>query len=146
MKHQDIRWRQRLQNYQQALGNLTRAVELSRQRPLSDLEEQGLIQAFEFTHELAWNVLKDYLEAQGLGDIIGSKNATRQAFKNGLLTDGGVWMDMIQARNLTSHTYQEKIAADIVRDILERFHTAFVALEARGRELEAQEAQEAEGA
>ena len=145
MKQQDIRWRQRLQNYRQALGNLTGAVELSRQRPLSDLEEQGLIQAFEFTHELAWNVLKDYLEAQGFVDIIGSKNATRQAFKNGLLADGDVWMDMIKARNLTSHTYQEKIATEIVRDILERFHAAFVALEARARELEARQAREEAG-
>lgn len=145
MKQPDIRWRQRLQNYRQALANLTGAVDLSRQRPLSDLEEQGLIQAFEFTHELAWNVLKDYLEAQGFVAIIGSKNATRQAFKNGLLAEGDVWMDMIKARNLTSHTYQEKIAAEIVRDILERFYPAFVALEARGRQLEAREAREAEG-
>jgi nucleotidyltransferase substrate binding protein (TIGR01987 family) len=131
MKNQDIRWRQRFQNYQQALARLTGAVALSRQRALSDLEEQGLVQVFEFTHELAWNVLKDYLEAQGFVDLIGSKNATREAFKNGLLEDGDAWMDMIKARNLTSHTYQEKIAKDIVRDILGRFHPAFAALEAR---------------
>ena len=80
---------------------------LSRQRELSELEKQGLIQAFEFTHELAWNVLKDYLEAQGFAELIGSKNATQQAFKNGLLEDGEAWMDMIRARNLTSHTYQD---------------------------------------
>jgi dipeptidase len=66
MKNQDIRWMQRFQNYRQALARLSEAVALSRQRALSELEEQGLIQAFEFTHELAWNVLKDYLEAAGL--------------------------------------------------------------------------------
>jgi phosphoribosylanthranilate isomerase len=84
MSMPDIRWRQRCQNYRQALSRLTEAVALSRQRPLSELEEQGMIQAFEFSHELAWNVLKDYLEAQGFVGIIGSRNATREAFKNGL--------------------------------------------------------------
>jgi nucleotidyltransferase substrate binding protein (TIGR01987 family) len=131
MKNQDIRWRQRFQNYQQALSRLTGAVELSRQRALSDLEDLGLVQVFEFTHELAWNVLKDYLEAQGFVDLIGSKNATREAFKNGLLDDGDAWMAMIEARSLTSQTYQEKIAKDIVRDILGRFHPAFIVMETR---------------
>jgi nucleotidyltransferase substrate binding protein (TIGR01987 family) len=77
MKKPDVRWRQRFQNYRQALSRLSDAVALSRQRPLSDLEQQGLIQAFEFTHELGWNVLKDYLEEQGVAGIIGSRNATR---------------------------------------------------------------------
>jgi nucleotidyltransferase substrate binding protein (TIGR01987 family) len=143
MKNQDIRWIQRLQNYRQALARLSEAVELSRQRALSDLEEQGLIQAFEFTHELAWNVLKDYLEAQGFVEIIGSKNATRQAFKNGLLEDGEAWMDMVKARNLTSHTYQDKIAEDIVKDILGRFHPALIAMERRFADLKAKETGEA---
>ena len=63
----DIRWKQRLQNFGQALGSLTAAVELSKSRPLSELEKQGLIQSFEFTHELAWNLLKDYFEYQEIG-------------------------------------------------------------------------------
>ena len=140
MKNQDIRWRQRFQNFRLALSRLTAAVMLSRQRALSELEEQGLIQAFEFTHELAWNVLKDYLDAQGFVDLIGSKNATRQAFNNGLLEDGDAWMDMIKARNLTSHTYQEKIAEDIAKDILGRFHPVLVAMESRFADLEKKEA------
>ena len=138
--HQDVRWIQRFQNYRQALARLTEAVVLSRQRALSDLEKQGLIQAFEFTHEMAWNVLKDYLENQGVGGLIGSKDATRQAFKNGLLEDGEAWMDMIKARNLTSHTYQNKIAEDIVKDILGQFHPALVAMERRFMELKKKEA------
>ncbi len=140
MKNQDIRWRQRFQNFRLALSRLTEAVVLSRQRALSELEEQGLIQAFEFTHELAWNVLKDYLDAQGFVDLIGSKNATRQAFKNELLEDGDAWMDMIKARNLTSHTDQEKIAENIAKDILGRFHPALVAMERRFADLEKSEA------
>ncbi len=107
MSQADIRWIRRFQNYGHALARLSEAVSLSRQREVSEFETQGLIHTFEFTHELAWNVLKDYLEAQGFAELIGSKNATRQAFKNGLLEDGEAWMDMIRARNLTSHTYQD---------------------------------------
>ncbi len=126
---EDIRWKQRLANYRKALKTLTDAVELSRQRPLSELEKQGLIQGFEFTHELAWNVLKDYLQEQGYVRLIGSKDATRMAFKNELLEDGDAWMDMIKARNLSSHTYNTETAEKLVADILERFYPAFVAME-----------------
>lgn len=122
---QDIRWKQRLQNYLKALQTQEEAVALANTRPLSNLEQQGLIQGFEFTHELAWNVLKDYLEEQGFVGLIGSKNASREAFKNGLLNDGQVWMDMIKARNLTSHTYNTDVAERIVQDILTRFFPAF---------------------
>ncbi|MFZ4779984.1 MAG: nucleotidyltransferase substrate binding protein, partial [Terrimicrobiaceae bacterium] len=90
---QDIRWKQRFQNFTKALQALRNAVALAERRPLSELEQQGLIQAFEFTHELAWNVLKDYLEEQGYVGIIGSKNASREAFKNALIEDGQTWMD-----------------------------------------------------
>ncbi len=126
---EDIRWKQRFDNFARALQTLRSAVELSGQRDLSELEQQGLIQGFEFTHELAWNVLKDYLEAQGFVGIIGSKNAAREAFRNGLIADGEAWMDMIRARNLTSHTYNTDIASHIVKDILTRFYPAFVQLE-----------------
>jgi nucleotidyltransferase substrate binding protein (TIGR01987 family) len=127
----DIRWKQRFSNFTQALQTLHKAVALSKQRDLSELEQQGLIQEFEFTHELAWNVLKDYLEEQGFVGIIGSKNATREAFKNGLLGEGEAWMDMIKARNLTSHTYNTSLAANIVKDILTRFYPAFTDMEER---------------
>ena len=142
IEKKDVRWRQRFQNYRQALSRLSEAVALSRQRSLSELEQQGLVQAFEFTHELAWTVLKDFLEEQGFVDIIGSKNATREAFKNGLLNDGETWMEMIRARNLTSHTYQTKIAAEIARDILGRFYPALTALETQLVQLEEKEAGE----
>ncbi|MEQ6342868.1 MAG: nucleotidyltransferase substrate binding protein [Gammaproteobacteria bacterium] len=125
---QDIRWKQRFDNYLKAFQMLVEAVELARTRELSRLEQQGLSQGFEFTHELAWNVLKDYLEEQGFVGIIGSKNATREAFKNGLITDGEAWMDMIKARNLTSHTYNTEIAQSIVNNILARFYPAFAAM------------------
>lgn len=131
----DIRWIQRLDNYGRALQTLRSAAELAAQRPLSELEQQGLIQGFEFTHELAWNLLKDFLEAQGIAGLIGSRDAIRTAFKNGLLEDGETWMEMIKARNLSSHTYQQDLAQRIATDILTRFYPAFVALELKMRSM-----------
>jgi len=125
---QDIRWQQRFDNFLRAFQTLIEAVELAQLRALSTLERQGLIQGFEFTHELAWNVLKDYLEHKGFADLIGSRDATRLAFKNGLIADGEAWMDMIKARNLSSHTYNPEIAASIEQDILTRFYPAFCAM------------------
>jgi nucleotidyltransferase substrate binding protein (TIGR01987 family) len=127
----DIRWLQRFANYIKALLSLSDAVALADERPLSKLEQQGLIQAFEFTHELAWNVLKDYLDQQGIFALIGSRDASRSAFQNGLITDGEAWMDMIKARNLTSHTYNPEVADSVTRDILVRFYPAFCALRQR---------------
>lgn len=121
----DIRWKQRFNNYSKAFQTLVEAVELTRTRDLSKLEEQGLIQSFEFTHELAWNVLKDYLEEKGIVGLIGSKDATRAAFKNGLIEDGEAWMTMIEDRNKTSHTYDPAVAHAVVENILERFYPAF---------------------
>jgi nucleotidyltransferase substrate binding protein (TIGR01987 family) len=121
----DIRWKQRLDNYLRAFQTLSRAVDLAAQRRLSELEQQGLVQGFEFTHELAWNVLKDYLEERGISGIIGSRGASREAFKNGLIEDGEAWMEMIKARNLSSHTYNPEIAEAIVAEILTRFYPAF---------------------
>ena len=131
----DIRWKQRFDNYLRALETLRRGVALARQRELSELEQQGLVQGFEFTHELAWNVLKDYLEDMGVAGIIGSKGATREAFQNGLVEDGDAWMEMIRARNLSLHTYNPETAQQIVTNILTRFFPAFEQLARRFTEL-----------
>ncbi len=135
----DIRWIQRFDNFKRAYARLNEGATTASLRKLSELEQQGLIQAFEFTHELAWNVLNDYLESQGITNLIGSKDATRSAFKNGLVEDGEAWMDMIKARNLTSHTYNTEVADGIARDILTRFHPALGAMERRFAELEKRE-------
>ncbi|HNR35375.1 MAG TPA: nucleotidyltransferase substrate binding protein [Candidatus Hydrogenedentes bacterium] len=125
MNSQDIRWIQRYNHLGQAYGQLHNAVELAGQRALSDLEEQGMIQAFEYTHELAWNVMKDFLEDQGLRDLYGSKDTTREAFKRGLIENGEIWMDMIKSRNLSSHTYNRDVARMIVRAIREHYCMEF---------------------
>jgi len=121
----DVRWIQRFKHFEQAYAQLEKAVALSKKRPLSELEDQGIIQAFEFTHELAWNVLKDFLEEQGVRDLYGSKDSSREAFKRGLIENGDAWMDMIQSRNLTSHTYNRDIAQQIVQAILEKYYAEF---------------------
>ena len=125
----DVRWQQRFSNFRRALAQLAEAVDLSRVRELSRLERQGVIQAFEFTHELAWNVLKDYLQDQGNPDIKGSKDATRAAFKVQLITDGEAWMAMIQSRNISSHTYDERTADLLVNAIVGSYYAQFVALQ-----------------
>ena len=83
----DVRWQQRFSNYKKALANLSQAVDLMSQRPLSNLEKQGVVQAFEFTHELSWKMIKDFFDSQGNSEIYGSKDATRQAFKFGLIKE-----------------------------------------------------------
>lgn len=130
MNQQDIRWKQRFANYKKAVLQLHQAVELSQQRTLSNLEKQGVIQAFEFTHELAWNVFKDYLEDQGTQNIKGSRDATREAFKVALIADGEHWMEMIQSRNISSHTYDERIADKLVQAIIKQYFPLFVSLQA----------------
>ncbi|MDP3440327.1 MAG: HI0074 family nucleotidyltransferase substrate-binding subunit, partial [Azonexus sp.] len=89
------------------------AVELASQRSLTPLEQQGLIQAFKFTHELAWNLMKDYFFWQGNSAITGSRDASREAFAKGLLEDGEGWMAMLKSRNQTSRTYNQAIAEAI---------------------------------
>lgn len=131
----EIRWHQRLTNYSKALRQLARAVALSKERDLSDLEEQGLIQAFEFTHELAWNVLKDYFAYQGNPDITGSRDASREAFRKGLIQNGEGWMEMIKSRNQSSHTYNQEVAEGIARKISETYFILFKELEEKMNQL-----------
>jgi len=128
MTAQDIRWIQRLKHFSKALGQLRKFIEKG---ALNELEQQGLIQAFEYTYELAWNTLKDYFEVQGETDIHGSRDAFRLAFKRGLIKDGETWMDMIKSRALTSHTYDEEVAEQIATAIVSRYFSEFVTLQAK---------------
>ncbi len=135
----DVRWRQRFQSFRKAYAQLSAAADLAKQRKLSDLEQQGLIQAFEFTHELAWNTLKDFLESRGAANLYGSKDATREAFARGLIANGDEWMTMIQARNRSSQTYNEKTAKAMGDAILAGFVPEFEAFRVKFTELETKE-------
>ncbi len=121
----DIRWKQRFANYRRAFRQLSDAVSLAAERSLTPLEQQGLIKAFEFTHELAWNVMKDYFEYQGNTAITGSRDAIREAFRRGLVTDGETWMETIKSRNRSSHTDDENTAKQLIEIIGMRYITLF---------------------
>lgn len=141
MTDPDIRWQQRFANYKKALAQLTKFIDKGE---LNELEEQGLIQAFEYTHELAWNVLKDYLQYQGNQNIYGSRDATRLAFNVGLIEDGSGWMDMIRERNRTSHTYNQATAQAIAKNIRNRFFDLFLKLQVKMQHLQSEELQDGE--
>jgi nucleotidyltransferase substrate binding protein (TIGR01987 family) len=127
-EEKDIRWKQRFKNYQKGFAQLQKFIDKG---DLSDLEKQGLIKAFEYTYELGWNTLKDFLTYRGQTDIYGSRDAIRKAFTANLITDGEGWMDMLQSRNKTSHTYNEETAEEITNAVLTRYYSLFKQLETR---------------
>lgn len=119
MENMDVRWKQRLQNFKRAFIQLEKAVKTP---DLNELERQGLIKAFEFTYELAWTTLKDYLIEMGYTELMGSKDTFRQAFQLGLISDGDIWMEMVKSRNLTSHTYNQDTAESIEEDVITTYY------------------------
>lgn len=138
---QDIRWEQRFSNFVKALHKLTQAVEYIKNNFINEAEpidgsdlgyildeiiREGLIQRFEYTHELAWNVMKDYATYQGNNSVGGSRDATREGFQLKLVSNGEVWMNMIGSRNKTSHTYNEETANEIYLKILNDYYPAFL--------------------
>ncbi|WP_319559812.1 nucleotidyltransferase substrate binding protein [Marispirochaeta sp.] len=132
----DVRWKQRFENFKRASAQLKQAVGLFRERPLSLIEQQGLIQAFEYTHELAWKTLQDYFIYQGNTDIKGSRDAFREGVRYSLLNDGQIWMEMIQARNLTSHAYDLKMAEEVIKEIVEKYFHQFLLFETTMSDIE----------
>jgi nucleotidyltransferase substrate binding protein (TIGR01987 family) len=123
---ENIRWQQRFNNYQKALSQLSKFIQT---KNLNELEEQGLIQSFEYTHELAWKTLADFIKNSGNVEIYGSKDATREAFNLGLISNGAVWMNMIISRNMTSHSYNEETTIKIISAIKNDYYQEFQKLE-----------------
>jgi nucleotidyltransferase substrate binding protein (TIGR01987 family) len=116
----DIRWKQRFENYGKALKLLREA--LADVESLSNLEKEGAVQRFEFTVELAWKTLKDYLEYGGVVvDQTTPKQVVKQAFAAKIITDGQLWIDMLDCRNQLSHAYDEKVFDEAVREMNRRF-------------------------
>lgn len=125
MPNQDVRWQQRLQNFKKAFEQLDEFIS---KENLNKLEEQGLIQCFEYNFELAWNTIKDFYQSQGETGIQGSRDSFRLAFQRGLVADGHLWMEMIKSRILTAHTYNEDTANLVINDIKGRYYCAFLEL------------------
>ena len=135
MTAQDIRWIQRFENFGRALVSFRSAISLANQRELSDLEKQGLIQSFEYCHELAWNTLIDLLEHQGITGMLGSRDAVREGFSRGFVSNSDIWIDMIKSRNLSTHTYNKNVADEIVDKIRRSYSGCFEELFTKLRSL-----------
>jgi nucleotidyltransferase substrate binding protein (TIGR01987 family) len=123
----DIRWIQRFNNYKKALKTLENDIELFKTRELSEIEKRGVIQAFEYTYELAWNVIKDFYFYNGIVDIQGSRDAFKMAFNRGLVSSD-ILIRSIKSRQLTTHTYNEEIIEDIFNEIINEYFDAFIEL------------------
>lgn len=138
----DVRWEQRFLNYLRALDKLQQSVEYIHKNfidendvkvdddevesVLAEMVKEGLIQRFEYTHELAWKVMKDYADYQGATNISGSREAIRESLQMNLIDSGEIWIDMMLSRNKTSHTYNDETANEIYFKILKEYYPEFI--------------------
>lgn len=120
MEQQDIRWKQRFRNFDKAFRRLDEATRILPNDPDNFLLQAGIIQIYEFTFELAWKTLKDYLEAEGF-TTPSPKATLRQAFQSGYIQNGDLWLKALNDRNLTSHTYDDVIVMEVIKDIQEHY-------------------------
>lgn len=125
---EDIRWQQRFNSFNKAFSQLERFTE---EKELNEMEEQGLIKAFEYTYELAWKTLQDLLKDKGYSDISGPRPVIEQSFQDGYITKGKEWLKMQNSRNLTSHTYDKETAKEIIKAIREDYFGLFKELKIR---------------
>jgi len=119
---EDIRWRQRFENYNKAFQQLYLAVQ---QDKYNDLEAEGVIQRFEYCFELAWKTLQDLLEYKGYSGVLGARPVLEQSFQDGYIADGEEWLRMLKNRNLSTHTYNKKIAEELVKTIKDIYFELF---------------------
>lgn len=131
MANEDIRWIQRFNNYRKALARLNEAIELANERELSDLEQQGLIQGFEFTSDMGWKTLQDFIVEHGYeGEREKPVKIIIDAASRGIINEQS-WRKLYQARCKTSHSYDEAIADDIAENIVDEYQALFIQLETR---------------
>jgi len=117
---QDIRWQQRFNNWKAAYLRLQEAVDANTQTPHNTLIEMALIKGFEMTFELSWKTMKDFLKYNGI-DVSLPREVIKNAFAHNIITDGQVWIDMLEDRNLMAHTYDEARAQKAVEHICNRY-------------------------
>ena len=125
-KKEDIRWHQRFLSLKKAFNQLERFIA---EEELNEMEEQGLIKAFEYTYELSWKTLQDLLKEKGYNDILGPKPVIEQSFQDGYITKGKEWLKMHNSRNLTTHSYDKETADEIVLQIRENYFGLFKELQ-----------------
>lgn len=110
----EVRWQQRFSSFEKAFRQLERFLIKTE---LNEMEGQGLIKAFEYTYELSWKTLQDLLMEKGYKDIIGPRPVIEQSFQDGYIKNGKEWLKMHISRNLTSHTYNEETAKEVIKEI-----------------------------
>ena len=130
------RWTERLVVFGNAVERLTVVVDLSRQRTLDEFERDSLIKRFEFTYEMGWKLMMSFEKENGVTGMLGSKDVVRHAVALGLIENGEAWMDMIDARNQTSHVYDEDTAADVADSIIFTFHPLLLKLHEKMKRIE----------
>jgi nucleotidyltransferase substrate binding protein (TIGR01987 family) len=119
MKTEDIRWKQRFQNFEKSLNYLEEAMGIVEP---DMVQKAGLIQFFEITFELSWKMMKDYLEEQGFKTLKSPRDSIKKAFETNLITEGRLWLETLTNRNLTTHTYDEAHAGKVVAEIKQTYY------------------------
>lgn len=122
----DIRWKQRFQNFDRAFVLLRSAFEEKNLEEFSQLEQEGIIQRFEYTYELAWKTMKDYLQDNGITVLneITPRSIIKEAYAAKIIKDGQVWIDMMLHRNILSHTYDFSKFQEVLKAINEKYFNA----------------------
>lgn len=121
VNNKDTRWKQRMENFTKAYNKLSEAISLYPH--LNDIEKEGMVQRFEYTFELAWKTLKDYLESKGEIEKF-PRDVIKKAFETQLITEGELWLEMLDNRNRMAHTYDETNFNTIISKITESYFTA----------------------
>lgn len=116
---QKLRWVERFENYEKAKENLDKTKEYILQNGINDIFIMALVQAFEIAFELAWKTQKDYLEYNGI-KVNTPRETIKESFQNDVIQDGQTWIDMMESRNKTSHTYNLEFANKLANEILEK--------------------------
>lgn len=116
----EIRWLQRFENFEKSLQNLDETIDCINKNGINKIYTMALIQAFEISFELGWKTIKDYLEYNGIKTDT-PRETIKEAFSMNLITDGQTWINMMESRNKTSHTYKEFVAKEIAEEILNQY-------------------------
>lgn len=125
----NTKWLERLSIFTKAVGRLAEVIDISRQRKLNPFERDSLIKRFEFSYEMAWKLMMSYEKSNGIVEIHGSKDVVRRAYSMAIIENGEAWLEMIDARNSTSHLYDEEMAADVIDEIIHTYYPLFVELQ-----------------
>jgi len=123
-----IRWKQRFNNFEKAYKKFTTIFNTYKSEPENEIYQLALVQTFEFTYELSWKVMKDFMQYNGVKDISLPREIIKKAFQHEIIQDGQTWVNMLEDRNIMSHTYNEENAKQAMKHISEHYIEAITKL------------------